>query len=209
MSSPHPTSSIQKHTPAHQGSMWGWGPLFLLIHPIKACFWHSRPSASRCLTGKASFYCKLQPISAQNQEIGEPTPFLDWFLVAMDRGEEEEGQREAPSLFWWKRLHSWLPSYPLAAHLLHLICSNFTELCLFRNPRQLHASLRPAAELIFGLSRCSVFHTETQNATHYFIDIFLWEKEKRLKKKKKLERKRYLNSLIMEPEEEVLDYSFL
>lgn len=134
---------------------------------------------------------------------------LPWLIFGCNgQGEEEEGQREDPSLFWWKRLHSWLPSYPLAAHLLHLICSNFTELGWFRNPLQLHASLRPAAELIFGLSRCPVFHRDPKCNTLFYWYIFIRKGEITLKKKN-LERKRYLNSLIMEPEEEVLDYALL
>lgn len=60
----------------------------------------------------------------------------------------------------------------------------------------------------FGLSRCPVFNTQTQNAMHFFIYIFLWEGEKGVYKKI-FEEISYVNHLITEPEEELFDYPFL
>lgn len=56
-----------KITCAHQGCAWGWGPFSLLIHPAKACYWHSKPNASSILLGKTVFTGNTK--SAQNQEV--------------------------------------------------------------------------------------------------------------------------------------------
>jgi len=81
---------------AYQGSAWGWGPLFLLIHPVKACFWHSRPSASTYLTGKASFCWELQAISAPNPEVWRGYT-LPWLIFCCSRqGGEGGGTRGRP-----------------------------------------------------------------------------------------------------------------
>lgn len=158
------------------GAAWGCTPPCLLISPSRLGSGTADPVLPDGFPGKLVFTGNSNLALHKTRRSGEPTPLLDWIGVSADVEEEEEGQEEGGRGF--------TDDYP-TIHQPHTRSISSSPVFLSCTYSETLDNCMPAWGLRqgFGLSRCPVFSTQTQNATRFFIYIFLWEGEKGVHKK--------------------------
>lgn len=160
--------------PCTSGAAWDCTPPLPAHLPLKAWFWRSRPSAPRRLSRKAVLL------------LGTPT----WLCTKPGGlGSLHPSSTELGFQLMWKRRRrdkrkahyslggrGFTDDYP-AFHWPHICSISSSPAFLSCTYSETLDNCMPAWGLQqgFGLSRCPVFSTQTQNAMHSFIYIFLWE----------------------------------